>query len=55
MLTPPDGDVVEFDCVSFITLVEEDGEIKVRDFKDITDAEKRARVFKVLGKENQIA
>ena len=54
MFTPPDGAVVEYDSVAIITLVEEDGEIKVREFKEVADAEKRARFFKVLGKEDQI-
>ena len=52
MFTHPDGTTVEYDSVAIITLVEEDGEIKVREFKDITDAEKRTRFFKVLGKED---
>jgi hypothetical protein len=47
--------VVDYDSVGFITLVEEDGKIKIGEFKDIADPEKRGKFFKAFSEVNQIA
>ena len=49
-----DGNVLDYDTVQILTLVEEDGELKVTDYKDFADPEKRANLHawaaKVLAK-----
>ena len=53
--TPPDGATFEYDSVAIITVVEEDGELKILEFKDFTDPEKRSNFYKTLSQEKQIA
>jgi hypothetical protein len=40
-----DGTELDSDSLVIITLVEEGGELKVSDFKDFSDPEKRIRLF----------
>ena len=55
-MTPHNAATIEYDSIAIITLVEEDGEIKILEFKDIAiDPEKRTMFYKVLGGEGQIA
>ena len=44
MCHTPDGDKIEYDSLCIITVIEEDGELKVNSFKDFSDPEKRANV-----------
>lgn len=39
-----DGDELDYDTAQILTLVEEDGEFKVTDYKDFADPEKRANL-----------
>lgn len=55
MSTPPDGAIIEYDSLSIITFVEEDGELKVLEFKDFADPEKRSCFHKTLSQKAQIA
>ena len=55
LCTPHSGAAFEYDSVSILTLAEEDGELKVLEFKDFTDPEKRANLYKVLSEGGQIA
>ena len=48
LFTLPGGTVCEYDSVSFIALVEEDRKLQVREFKDVSDPEKRGKLFKAL-------
>ena len=41
MCHTPDGDKIEYDSLSVFTVIEEDGELKVDEFKDFSDPEKR--------------
>jgi hypothetical protein len=45
LLTPPDSATLEYDSVTIISLVEEDGELKVLGLKDFADSEKRVKVY----------
>ena len=38
---PVDGPTLDYDSLAILTLVEEDGQLKVVDFKDFSDPEKR--------------
>ena len=51
---PPGGGTFEYDSVAIITLVEEDGELKILEFKDFTDPEKCGNLLKALSSEGQI-
>jgi hypothetical protein len=55
LFTLANGTVIDYDSVGIVTLVEEDGRIKVREFKDITNPEKRDKFFKALSEDSQIA
>ena len=53
------GTALECDSLSILTLVEEDGELKVLEFKDFSDPEKRGKlhdwVAKVLARGTPVA
>lgn len=53
--TPHSGATFEYDSVAILTLVEEDEELKVLEFKDFTDPEKRSNFYKNLSPGGQIA
>ena len=55
MFTLRDGPVFEYDSVSIIDLVEEDGELKVLGFLDFADPDKRSYFHKTLSDKSQIA
>ena len=44
MLHTVDGDQLGYDSLAIFTLVEEDGGIKVSEFKDFSDPEKRGKL-----------
>lgn len=50
MLHTTDGDKLEYDSLSIFTLVEEDDELKVSEFKDFSDPEKREKVHAWVAK-----
>ena len=54
MCHTPDGDRIEYDTLSVFTIIEEDGGLKIDEFKDFSDPEKRGNlhgwVAKVLAK-----
>ena len=50
MATCPDGVTAEYESLTILTLVEEDGEIKVLEHKEFTDPEKRGNFHKALAK-----
>lgn len=41
----PDDNKIDYDAVVILTLAEEDGELKVSEFKDFSDPEKRAKLY----------
>lgn len=45
-----DGTTYEYDSVAIISLVEEDGEIKILDVKDFTDPYKRGAYYAGIAK-----
>ena len=55
MCTPHEGPAFEYESLSIITLVEEDGELKILEFKDFADLEKRNNFYKALAKEKEVA
>ena len=55
MLTPRNGAPVEREFLAIVTLVEEDGELKVLEYESITDPETRSSYHKVLGQGGQSA
>ncbi|KAF9789569.1 hypothetical protein BJ322DRAFT_1018188 [Thelephora terrestris] len=46
----PDGTTVDYDSLSILSFVEEDGKLKVFDMKDFTDPEKRSAYHTAAGK-----
>lgn len=46
--TPHGRAAFEYDSVTILTLVEESGKLKIVDFKDFTDPEKRSNFYKTL-------
>ena len=54
-MTFSNGTVVDYESVTFVTLVEENGGLKVREFKDVSNPEKRANLYKVIGGDKEIA
>ena len=53
--THPDGTTLEYDSLSIITLIEEDGELKLLELKDFSDPEKRSNFHKITSQGGQIA
>ena len=45
LCTPPNGPMFEYDSISIIHLVEEDGELKILEFHHFADQEKRSHFF----------
>ena len=54
-LTSRGGATFEYDSLVIITLVEEDGELKVVEYKDFTNPRKRSNFIETLLNEGQIA
>lgn len=54
-MTPPNGATFKYECVTIYTIVEEDGELKVLEFKEFADTEQRSYLYKTLSTESQIA
>lgn len=40
-----DGTDIDYDIPTILTLVEEDGELKISEFKDFSDPKKRSNLF----------
>lgn len=40
-----DGTQLDYDTLSIVTLADEDGELKIVDYKDFCDPEKRGKFF----------
>lgn len=56
LLTLPSGVTFNYDSVTIVVFVEEDGELKILEFNDLVDPEKRANLHKTLSMlEGQIA
>lgn len=55
MCTPHVGPAVDYESISIFTLVEEDGELKVSEYKDFADFQKRGNFYKAVSQEKQIA
>jgi len=55
MCTPPGGTTFEYDSLTIFSFVKEDGELKVLEFKDFADTEKRSNFYKTTSAEGQIA
>lgn len=53
--TLPDGTTLDYDSLTIITLVEEDGKLKILEFKDFSDPEKRRNFHKAMSQVAQIA
>lgn len=50
-----DGAIIEYDSLSILTLVEENGELKILEYKDFADPEKRDDYYKALSQQRQTA
>lgn len=59
MASALDGGRLEYDSVAILTIVEEDGALKIQEFKDFSDPEKRSNLHswaaKVLEKGGDVA
>jgi hypothetical protein len=50
LLSTTDGAQIDYDSLVVLTLVEEDGKLKVLDFKDFSDPEKRKNTLGLIAK-----
>ena len=49
-LHTPDGDTLEYDTLTIFTIVKEGGELKVHEYKDFSDPEKRRKLHDWVAK-----